>query len=66
MYKGLRNKITGHLSKAKANFLRQAKGTQKCYGKVLDQLSGKERLKNGPIDLRLNGITKEDSLAVCK
>lgn len=66
IYKGLRNKITGQLRKAKANFfleiIRQAKGNKKCYGKIL--IKGKESPKSGLTDLRLNGILQYDSLDV--
>lgn len=62
IYKSLRNKVTGQLRKAKANFffeiIRQAKG------KSIDQLTGKEHPESRPIELWLNGIIQDDSLAV--
>lgn len=68
IFKSLRNKVTGQLRKAKANFfleiIKQAKGNSKQLWKGIDQLSGKVSLSSAPIELKLNSNIQTDSLAI--
>lgn len=68
IYKGLRNKVTMQLRKAKANFfleiIKDAKGKNKILWKSIDKLSGREHPKNEDIQLKLNGTHQVDSLVI--
>ena len=62
VFNSLRNIVTGQLRKTKANFfldvIKQAKGNPKLLWKCIDQLSGKERSKSGPLELYVNNQTR--------
>ncbi len=58
IFKSLRNKVTGELRKPTANFLldmiKQTKGNNKVLWRCIDQLSGREKSRNGPTELHVN------------
>lgn len=69
IYKGLRNKATSELRKARANYfldiIKQGnKGNSKLLWRTIDQLSGKEHKESVPLHLKINGTLQNDSLII--
>ena len=65
VFKSLRNKVTMQFRKAKANFYfnlnKDAKGNSKLLWKSMDKLLGKEKINCDHVQLKINGVTQNDS-----
>ena len=70
IFKGLRNKVTQELRKARANFfldiISDAKGNCKKLWKSIDKLLGQEKPTNRSVTLKVNGCIQNDDHIVGK